>query len=62
MTPNPWRAVNEAKWGNGWVVLDPDWIPRPKRFYCSSQKVATRFAQWKYRRWLKTGFGRKETP
>lgn len=51
---NPWIAANESYWGNGWVVLDPDWFPRPLRHYCSSERVARRFACWKFRRWKAT--------
>lgn len=49
---NSWRVTHDKS--NGWCVLDPDWIPEPKRHYCSSQAVAHRFARWKYRRWLNT--------
>lgn len=58
---NPWRAANEAKLGNGWVVLDPPWQkPFQRRWYCSGRRVAMRFAVWRYRRWANTPFGRKE--
>lgn len=58
---NPWlvRWEGGAKiCGNGWVVLDPDWLPRPLRHYCTSQAVARRYAVWRFRRWLASGFAR----
>jgi hypothetical protein len=54
-----WRAVDEAKYGNGWVVLDPDWMARPLRHYCSCEKVARRYAALRNRAWLATPFARK---
>jgi hypothetical protein len=42
-----WVARDETCWGNGWVVLDPDWCPGPRRHYCSSERVARRLAAWK---------------
>lgn len=54
---NPWRVVDEHRWGNGWVVLDPDFISRPQRHYCSSSRVARRYAAWRFRHWCATGFG-----
>lgn len=54
---NPWQAVDEHHYGNGWVVLDPAWVARPRRHYCSSKKVALRFAGWLFRRWQQTPFG-----
>ncbi|MGO1078318.1 DUF4326 domain-containing protein [Inquilinus sp. CA228] len=49
---NPWRVTYEP--GNGWCVLDPDWVARPRRHFCSSRAVAHRFAVWRYRRWAQS--------
>ncbi|MDH3842761.1 MAG: DUF4326 domain-containing protein [Myxococcales bacterium] len=54
---NPWRVVDETKIGNGWVVLDPDWMANPQRHFCSSRRVARRLACWFHRRWIITPFG-----
>jgi hypothetical protein len=53
---NPWRVENERKWNNGWVVLDPDWSPRPLRHYCEGAVSAVRLAVALYRDWMATPF------
>ncbi len=50
---NPWTVQHEGRF-NAWTVLDPIWIPWPQRFYCSSERVALRFAVWKFRRWARS--------
>lgn len=59
---NPWKVANERKWGNGWVVLDPDWTPRPLRHYCSSQRSAHILAVELFREWYATPFRPDLTP
>jgi hypothetical protein len=51
---NPWRVADEAKWQNGWVVLDPAWLPRPRRHYCSSKRVAQHYAVLRFRHFMGT--------
>ena len=59
MADNPWRVVDEHHWGNGWVVLDPDWMAKPLRWYCESRRHALRLADRFYRRWMESPFGHK---
>lgn len=48
---NPWQVTFDG-W-KVWCVLDPHFVsPYPRRHFCSSQKVAHRFATWRYRRWI----------
>lgn len=54
---NPWRAINEHLWGNGWVVLDPAWVSRPKRHYCLGRVTAVRLAIRLHAEWIRSGFG-----
>ena len=55
---NPWRVKYEGKL-NGWVVIGPEFLAYPTRHYCSSERVARRFAVWKFRRWARSDFARK---
>lgn len=59
---NPWRAVNEAKWRNGWVVLDPDWIAQPKRHYMADRLGAILLAIQEHEVWMRGGFGPNVQP
>lgn len=54
---NPWRVVNERKWGNGWVVLDPSWVAEPKRHCMADRTGALLLALQQHEVWMRSGFG-----
>lgn len=49
---NPWRVTYDP--ANGWCVIDPDWLPQPRRYFCKSRESAHRFAVLRYRRWSRS--------
>lgn len=53
---NPWRAKYEPV--NGWVCLDPEWLPNPQRLYCADREEAHDLAAMAFRRWVNSGFCR----
>lgn len=53
---NPWQIEPLKFEGQtDWWVNEPDFISSLRTF-CSSRKVAQRFAVWKFRRWVRLGF------
>jgi len=49
---NPWRITHDRL--NGWCVLDPDWLAHTRRHFCSSERVARRYAVLRFRRWARS--------
>ncbi len=49
---NPWRMVNCGCYG--WMVQD-----QVRNWYPSSERVARRFAVWKFRKWMRGEFAQR---
>ena len=54
---NPWRVVYEEAVGmipGSWTVYDPEWAPRPQRYYAESERAARHDAARRFRAWRRS--------
>jgi hypothetical protein len=53
---NPWVVTYDRD--NGWCVLEPDWLPGPRRrtIFCSSNYTARGMAALRFWRWAVSPF------